>query len=290
MTIEELPADATIKARHWVRDLQRWRILAVVDGVEHRIMLGGGKTADEQLAKFRKRQKAYVLQAKRMAAAERADQQALEKVQQAVDEMEAADASFQASKEEPPSEEHVDEPDLEDDFPGDVDARFPKSGRKPRKPEDPETQAARNRRRERRYALNDLAERTKGEPPNEDRDVEWAYQNMGVTDVSIRTAPSTAAWHWLELSHSEPAKFLEVATKRADAKAKLSGGTSDRKTREDQRVQYGLIDRLRKTLSDDLDSMMTELLAKRPRDVRESLAKLGWTLERIPDESVAESA
>lgn len=150
-----------------------------------------------------------------------------------------------------------------------------------------EKRKAKREARIRQEGLDALAERTKDVPPNEDRDVEWAYRHMGAKNVDMETAPSTAAWLWLEMAHATPEKFLEHATKRADAKAKLHGSVDARKIRYDHETQMRLIDRVEQSMGEDLQSLLSELLTRRPTQTIETLAKLGWALERVPRESAS---
>jgi len=112
-----------------------------------------------------------------------------------------------------------------------------------------------------------LQERTKGKPTDADGDIDFAYRHLGSPSVTPLMAPSTAAWEWYIYARTETKKFLEIAAKREDAKAKMAGTITNQRMEDDKRNQFAVIDRLEKELTLDVTAIIKELMEKFPEDV-----------------------
>jgi hypothetical protein len=112
-----------------------------------------------------------------------------------------------------------------------------------------------------------LQERTKGKPTDADSDIDFAYRHLGSPSVTPLMAPSTAAWEWYLYARTETKKFLEIAAKREDAKAKMAGTITNQRMEDDKRQQFAVIERLKKELTLDVAAIIKELMEKYPEDV-----------------------
>ena len=115
--------------------------------------------------------------------------------------------------------------------------------------------------------LKVLAKRTKNNLTDADGDIDFAYRNMALPNVSPLEAPSTAAWQWYIYARSEPNKFLEICAKREDAKSKMAGTITNQRMEDDRRNQFEVIDRIEKQLTRDVEATIKELMEKFPGDV-----------------------
>lgn len=112
-----------------------------------------------------------------------------------------------------------------------------------------------------------LAQRTRGNPTDADGDIDFAYRNMALPNVTPLEAPSTSAWQWYLFARDQPNKFLESCGKREDAKAKMAGTITNQRMADDRRNQFEVIDRIEKQLTLDVEAIVNELLEKFPEDV-----------------------
>ena len=112
-----------------------------------------------------------------------------------------------------------------------------------------------------------LEKRTRDDPTDADRDINFAYRNMGVPTVTPLLAPSVAAWQWFLLARRDPQKFLETCAKREDAKTKQAGTITAQKIEDDKRHQFRLVDNLMKQITIDVETIIDDLMEKYPRDV-----------------------
>ncbi len=80
---------------------------------------------------------------------------------------------------------------------------------------DPDEQ---NRQAEIAAELEQLHLLTNGQPTDADRDIDFAYRNMGLSTVTPLLAPSGAAWCWYLYARKVPDKFLEICAKRRTPK------------------------------------------------------------------------
>ena len=117
--------------------------------------------------------------------------------------------------------------------------------------------------------LRILEKRTRGNPTDADGDIDFAYRNMALPNVTPKMAPSISGWSWYIYARTEPNKFLEICAKREDAKAKLAGTITNQRMEDDKRQQFAVIDRLEKSLKINVDSVVRELMEKFPDDVLE---------------------
>jgi len=115
--------------------------------------------------------------------------------------------------------------------------------------------------------LRILEKRTRGNPTDADGDIDFAYRNMALPNVTPLMASSMAAWSWYLYSRTEPNKFLEICAKREDAKAKLAGAITSQRMADDRRAQFEVIERLEKSLTQDVTAIVKELMEKYPLDV-----------------------
>lgn len=111
-----------------------------------------------------------------------------------------------------------------------------------------------------------LANSTAGAPVDHDRDILWAYQNMGNPHIMPVSAPSAAAWGWYEYSAKDPLKFLEVCAKREDAKIKQAGSITNQRMEDDRRQQFDILDRIEKQLTMDVSTIIDDLMTRFPED------------------------
>jgi len=112
-----------------------------------------------------------------------------------------------------------------------------------------------------------LEKRTRDDPTDADRDIMFAYRNMGVPTVTPLLAPSVAAWQWFLLARRDPQKFLETCAKREDAKTKQAGSITAQKIEDDKRHQFRLVDNLMKQITIDVETIIDDLMEKYPREV-----------------------
>ena len=124
-----------------------------------------------------------------------------------------------------------------------------------------------NRRAEIAAELEQLHLLTNGQPTDADRDIDFAYRNMGLSTVTPLLAPSGAAWCWYLYADKEPDKFLEICAKREDAKAKQAGTITYQRMEDDKRKQFDMIDRIRRQLTIEVHGMVDDLMSKFPEDV-----------------------
>lgn len=112
-----------------------------------------------------------------------------------------------------------------------------------------------------------LEKKTRDDPMDADRDINFAYRNMGVPTVTPLLAPSVAAWQWYLSARIDPQKFLETCAKREDAKAKQAGTVTAQRIEDDKRHQFRLVDNLLKQITIDVETIIDDLMTKYPRDV-----------------------
>ena len=124
-----------------------------------------------------------------------------------------------------------------------------------------------------------LQERTKGKPTDADSDIDFAYRHLGSPSVTPLMAPSTAAWEWYLYARTETKKFLEIAAKREDAKAKMAGTITNQRMVDDRRQQFEVLERIGASLTKNVTAIVDELATKFPDDVVEVLTKRGWKVE-----------
>lgn len=123
------------------------------------------------------------------------------------------------------------------------------------------------REEELKVQLRFLEQQTKGNPTDEDGDIDFAYRYMASLTVTPLMAPSTSAWSWYIYSRNTPEKFLEICAKRADAKAKMAGTITNQRMGDDRRNQFAVIERIEKQLTLDVVGVVNDLMSKFPRDV-----------------------
>lgn len=111
-----------------------------------------------------------------------------------------------------------------------------------------------------------LEQRSKDQPTDADRDIDFAYRSMAVSSVIPLMAPSLPAWQWYLYARSEPNKFLEICAKREDAKSKLAGTITSQRMEDDKRQQFTILDRIEKQLTLDIKGVVTDLMSKFPED------------------------
>ena len=121
--------------------------------------------------------------------------------------------------------------------------------------------------------LRILEKRTRGNPTDADGDIDFAYRNMALPNLTPKMAPSISGWSWYIYARTEPNKFLEICAKREDAKAKLAGTITNQRMEDDKRQQFAVIDRIEKALTLNVDAVVTELMQKFPGDVLEACYK-----------------
>lgn len=112
-----------------------------------------------------------------------------------------------------------------------------------------------------------------------DRDWMWAYQNMRVTTAEPADAPSATAWQLLEYARANEAKFLDKTVAWAERKQKAEA--TDRKGRiyeDDRREKTKLIDRVVASISDEIDSLLEELVSIYGDALESALSRRGWVV------------
>jgi hypothetical protein len=142
--------------------------------------------------------------------------------------------------------------------------------RKESPPEEGETEEQKKERERQELLAAELLlleKRTRDDPTDADRDVNFAYRNMGVPTITPLMAPSVAAWQWYLYARRDPQKFLETVVKREDAKTKQAGSITAQKIEDDKRHQFRLVENLLKQVSIDVETIIDDLMAKYPRDV-----------------------
>ena len=127
--------------------------------------------------------------------------------------------------------------------------------------------------RELQLQLVQLEKRTRHNPTDADGDIDFAYRNMALATVTPVMAPSTSAWEWYLFARNDRDEFLKICAKREDAKAKMAGTITNQRMEDDKRQQFAVIERLKKELTIDVESIITELMQKFPGDVRRVVAK-----------------
>lgn len=115
--------------------------------------------------------------------------------------------------------------------------------------------------------LRMLGKKTKGNPTDADADIDFAYRNMALLNVTPLMAPSPSAWEWYLFARNDGIEFLKICAKREDAKSKMAGTITNQRMEDDKRQQFAVIERLKKELTMDVAAIIKELMEKFPEDV-----------------------
>jgi hypothetical protein len=126
-----------------------------------------------------------------------------------------------------------------------------------------------------RAQLDELAKRTKDDPIQVDRDLEWAYSVMGMPSIMPRQAPSVPAFHLWRMTMREPEKFLEKFTRRQENNRKASGG-SDLEKAADEAEKVRAIDKLLESVAPDIEGLIMDAGKLYPAEVERVLGELGY--------------
>jgi hypothetical protein len=121
--------------------------------------------------------------------------------------------------------------------------------------------------------LSLLEQRTKSDPTDADRDIDFAYRNMGSPSITPLMAPGLPAWQWYLYARTWPEKFLEICAKREDAKAKQAGTITNQRMEDDKRKQFAILDRIQSQLKLDVKEVVDDLMTKFPEDVLHTCRK-----------------
>lgn len=126
-----------------------------------------------------------------------------------------------------------------------------------------------------------LEKRTKGQATDADRDIDFAYQHMGLSVLMPTRCPSIPAWEWYRYARTDPIKFLDVVAKREDAKSKMAGSVTTKQFEDDKRTQFGLIAKIMESVSKDVEASVKEFLKTYPDELRSALLQSGWKLVAV---------
>lgn len=123
--------------------------------------------------------------------------------------------------------------------------------------------------------LEQLAEMTKSLPVDSDRDIEFAYRNMGLKDLEPSFFPSVPSWRWYCYARQFTAKFLEKYADRADKRRKEMSASAD-KFSDDKRAQLATIDKLASSMRVEVEKTILELKAQYPFEFDAAIRKAGY--------------
>lgn len=132
--------------------------------------------------------------------------------------------------------------------------------------------------------LEQLAELTKSLPVDSDRDIEFAYRNMGLSNLAPGMFPSVPSWRWYCYARQHTAKFLEKYADRADKRRKESSAGAE-KFADDKRQQLTTIDKLTVAIRVDVEKTVLELKSQFPFEFDAAIRKAGYVVR--PVENVA---
>lgn len=132
--------------------------------------------------------------------------------------------------------------------------------------------------------LDQLAELTKSLPVDSDRDIEFAYRNMGLANLTPGLFPSVPSWRWYCYARQFTAKFLEKYADRADKRRKESAAGSE-KFSDDKRQQLASVDKLALSMRTDVEKTVLELKSQFPFEFDAAIRKAGYVVR--PAEPVA---
>lgn len=104
-------------------------------------------------------------------------------------------------------------------------------------------------------------------PTDADRDIDFAYRQSGNPGLMPLQCPSLGAWEWYQYSRNSSEKFLDVFSKREDAKARQAGTVTSQRMEDDKRKQFAIIDRIERQLTINVVATVTELMEKFPLEV-----------------------
>lgn len=120
-----------------------------------------------------------------------------------------------------------------------------------------------------------LAEITKASPVDSDRDIEFAYRNMGLKNLTPSLFPSVPSWRWYCYARQHTAKFLEKYADRADKRRKESAVGAE-KFADDKRQQLTTLDKLTASMRVDVEKTILELKAQYPFEFDAAIRKAGY--------------
>jgi hypothetical protein len=132
---------------------------------------------------------------------------------------------------------------------------------------DQRQQADAKRQQRIRTELQVLEDKYRGKPQDHDRDMLFAYEKMRRTDVMPLECPSPGAWSWYEYAQTEPNRFLELFSKREDAKTKAAGSVTNQRAEDDRRQQFAMLERVQRQLKLDVQQIIDDLMTRFPEDV-----------------------
>lgn len=112
-----------------------------------------------------------------------------------------------------------------------------------------------------------LKKRTKGQPTDADSDIDFAYQQMAMSNLDPLSAPSTTAWEWYLFARLDPVEFLKICAKREDAKTKQAGTITNQRMEDDKRQQFAVLDRIERQLTVNVEAAVMDLMTKFPDNV-----------------------
>jgi len=129
-----------------------------------------------------------------------------------------------------------------------------------------------------------LAEITKSSPVDMDRDMEFAYRNMGLSNLTPGMFPSVPSWRWYCYARAENAKFLEKYADRAEKRRKEASAGVE-KFSDDKRQQLAMIDKLAAAISANVEKTILELRQSHPFEFDAAIRKAGYAA--LPVEKTA---
>lgn len=128
--------------------------------------------------------------------------------------------------------------------------------------------------------LEELAELTKSLPVDSDRDIEFAYRNMGLKNLAPGMFPSVPSWRWYCYARQHTAKFLEKYADRADKRRKEASAGVE-KFSDDKRQQLATIDKLAAAIRVDVEKTLLELKSQHPFEFDAAIRKAGYIAKPV---------
>lgn len=126
-----------------------------------------------------------------------------------------------------------------------------------------------------------LAEITQSSPVDSDRDIEFAYRNMGLNNLTPSLFPSVPSWRWYCYARQNAAKFLEKYADRAEKRRKETAVGAE-KFADDKRQQLAMLDKLTASMRADVEKTILELKSQYPFEFDAAIRKAGYVAKPAP--------